>query len=170
MNYQCTITRKSKLRSMRMQVGFGNQILVTAPKWISDKEIYSFIDARSDWIAQRHERQKVYGDNPHLAIRSREHYLQHREAARELVTQKVQQWNTHYQFDYNRISIKNMSTRWGSCSSKRNLNFHYKLLFVPEDVLDYVVVHELCHLQEMNHGRQFWALVAETIPDYKKYQ
>ncbi|MCA9386358.1 M48 family metallopeptidase, partial [Candidatus Dojkabacteria bacterium] len=59
-------------------------------------------------------------------------------------------------------------TNWGSCSSKGNLNFTWRLIFAPLEILDYVVVHELCHLKEQNHSQRFWDLVAEQVPDYKK--
>lgn len=96
------------------------------------------------------------------------HYTEHKEAARALVVERLQQYNQHYNFTWNRVAIRNTKRSWGSCSSLKNLNFSYKLLFLPEDLCDYIVVHELCHLQELNHGPRFWLLVAETIPDYKE--
>ncbi|HEV7448999.1 MAG TPA: M48 family metallopeptidase [Candidatus Paceibacterota bacterium] len=77
-------------------------------------------------------------------------------------------FNTHYNHAVRRVFIKNSKSRWGSCSSRGNLNFNYKLLFVPPQVLDYVVVHELCHLRHFNHGPEFWALVAEVLPNHKE--
>lgn len=71
-------------------------------------------------------------------------------------------------FEFNNIAIRDQSTRWGSCSSKKNLNFNWRLIFGPEEVLDYVIVHELCHLKEMNHSKNFWNLVASIMPDYKQ--
>jgi predicted metal-dependent hydrolase len=94
------------------------------------------------------------------------HYLANKEAARVLVHQKLLEHNEHYGFKWGRVSIKNMKSRWGSCSSKGNLNFHYRIAMLPEELFDYVIVHELCHLKVFNHSQMFWDLVAEKVPDY----
>lgn len=93
-------------------------------------------------------------------------YSLHKEAARVRVHEKLLVWNALYGFKYNKVAIRNTRSRWGSCSRAGNLNFNYKLLFIPERLFDYVIVHELCHLKEFNHSRAFWDLVAKTIPDY----
>ena len=67
-----------------------------------------------------------------------------------------------------KISIRNQKSRWGSCSKKGNLNFNYKLVFLAPELRDYVIVHEICHVKEFNHGRGFWALVAEAVPDHRE--
>jgi predicted metal-dependent hydrolase len=92
-------------------------------------------------------------------------YLALKEHARELVHARLAHFNQHYNFSYNRVSIKNTKTKWGSCSSKRNLNFSYKIITLPPELQDYLIVHELCHLSEMNHRKGFWDLVGETIPN-----
>jgi predicted metal-dependent hydrolase len=89
-----------------------------------------------------------------------------REDARTLVEARLTHFNEIYAFSYKRVAIRNQKTRWGSCSSHKNLNFHYKILFLSPELADYLIVHELCHLQEMNHGAAFWSLVSKTIPDY----
>lgn len=71
-----------------------------------------------------------------------------------------------YGFSYRAITIRNQRTCWGSCSRKKTLSFNYKLIFLPARVQEYVVVHELCHLREMNHSPKFWTLVSQIIPDY----
>jgi predicted metal-dependent hydrolase len=71
---------------------------------------------------------------------------------------------------YDRIAIKGQSTRWGSCSSKRNLNFNWRLMMAPPGAVDYVIIHELCHLKELNHSPRFWALVAQHCPDYRRWE
>lgn len=96
------------------------------------------------------------------------HYTQHKETARALVHARLVYWNQFYGHTYNRVAIRNQRSRWGSCSSKQNLNFNYKLIFLPIELVDYVIVHELCHLKHFNHGRDFWSTVAETIVDYEK--
>ncbi len=94
-------------------------------------------------------------------------YTRHKHLALLLVQKKVAEWNAIYGFRVGKISVKNQKTRWGSCSKKGNLNFNYKILFLPEPLADYLVVHELCHLGEFNHSHKFWNLVAQTLPDYK---
>jgi predicted metal-dependent hydrolase len=95
-------------------------------------------------------------------------YKKYKEHSLYLIHQKIIHFNTHYNFKINKVFIKNQKTRWGSCSTKGNLNFNYKVALIPEHLTDYVVVHEICHLGQFNHSPKFWALVAQTIPDYKK--
>ncbi|MDE2037916.1 MAG: M48 family metallopeptidase [Patescibacteria group bacterium] len=108
---------------------------------------------------------------PLWQTRSRKLYMANREAARSLVHERIGHFMAHYGPRHGivpgRVAIRNQRSRWGSCSRKGNLNFNYKILFLPAAARDYVIVHELCHLKEFNHGRRFWDLVAETVPDYK---
>lgn len=98
--------------------------------------------------------------------RRRAHYLHHREEARRLVKERLAYWNGYYKHPLRKIFIKQHRSRWGSCSERGNLNFNYKIIFLPPALQDYVVVHELCHLREFNHSPAFWALVEQTLPDY----
>ena len=95
------------------------------------------------------------------------HYLTHKEVARELVLARLHFWNQYYGFRYNRVAIRNQKTCWGSCTSLKNLNFSYKLIFLPPHLQDYVVLHELCHLKELHHGQTFWDLMGQVMPDYE---
>ena len=98
--------------------------------------------------------------------RTSQNYLKYKEMAREIAASRLEYFNTFYGFKYNRVAIRDQKTRWGSCSKKGNLNFNYKIALIPEKARDYIIVHELCHLGEFNHSRNFWDLVAKTVPDY----
>lgn len=98
------------------------------------------------------------------------HYEMHKELARSIIHGRLQYWNQHYNFSYNRVAIKNQRRCWGSCSEKGNLNFNYRIIFLPETLMDYIIVHELCHLAELNHSRIFWNHVEKALPDYKTHR
>lgn len=94
-------------------------------------------------------------------------YKKHKETSRMFVHQKIAELNMHYGFPIRKVAIRNTKSRWGSCSKQGNLNFNYKILFLPPHIADYIIVHELCHLKEFNHSVNFWNLVAEVVPDHK---
>ena len=98
------------------------------------------------------------------------HYLKHKEAARALVLERLEHFNQYYGYSWNRVAIRNQRRCWGSCTELGNLNFNYRLLFLPPELRDYIIVHELCHLKELNHSPRFWALVAEQLPEYNVYR
>ena len=88
------------------------------------------------------------------------------EQAKVLILKRVDFYANKMKLSYGKVTIKDQKTRWGSCSSKKNLNFNYRLIMAPLEVLDYVVVHELAHLKQMNHSELFWREVEQIIPDY----
>lgn len=101
-----------------------------------------------------------------LKRRSRKDYSKHKELSRALVHERITHYNAFYQFAVGRVFIKNHKSRWGSCSKLGNLNFNYKLVHLPPQLADYIIVHELCHLAHFNHSTKFWALVARTTPNH----
>lgn len=96
----------------------------------------------------------------------RAHYALHKEHARALIEERIAYWLTCIPVSPGRIAIKDQRSRWGSCSTKGNLNFNYRLALIPIELADYVIVHELCHLMEFNHSPRFWNKVGEILPDY----
>lgn len=93
-----------------------------------------------------------------------------RQQAREIISARAAHWAGLLGVKYNRIAIKSQRSLWGSCSRKGNINFNWRLAAAPAQALDYVVIHELCHLREMNHSRKFWAHVAQACPDFKQHR
>lgn len=91
----------------------------------------------------------------------------YRDKAREIFEERAAYFAGKLGVKFEKVFIKDQSSRWGSCSSAKNLNFNFRLLLAPERVLDYLVIHEVCHLREMNHSSRFWDLVESLMPDYK---
>lgn len=141
-------------------------MVVTAPKYVSNKQINEFVSSKNDWILKTLA--KCEPDDPGKLKLSRKDYQINKRLALKMVREKILYLGGLYGLRPRKIFIRNQSTRWGSCSSKGNLSFNFRLIYLPDPLLDYLVVHELCHLREMNHSARFWALVEKTVPDYKK--
>jgi len=92
----------------------------------------------------------------------------YREKAREIISKKISKYEDHFSESFNKLYIRDQKTKWASCSAKKNISFNWRLLLGPEDVLEYVVVHELIHLEEPNHSRKFWKRMEEILPDYRE--
>lgn len=115
------------------------------------------------WFRKQKRRRRSVGSSV------TKHYRVHKEAARLLVHDRLTYFNAHYGLRWNRVAIRNPRRSWGSCTSLGNLNFSYKILFLPPHLRDYIIVHELCHLSELNHGATFWQLVAHCAPAYEEH-
>lgn len=87
--------------------------------------------------------------------------------AHQVLADRLFDWSERMNLPYKKVQIRRQQTRWGSCSSQGHINLNAKLMFLPAECIDYVIVHELCHLVHMNHSRRFWALVAKHYPNYK---
>ncbi len=163
---QYTIKKSKRAKNISLSVNRDATIVLTLPWWVPKKMGKVFVDSKRQWILKQIKDIELKTKDKKL--RTREDYIKNKEKARVLITERLKYFNQYYNLKYNRISIRDTKTRWGSCSSNANLNFSYKLLFLPNDVSDYIIVHELCHLKEMNHSRDFWNLVAEAIPNHRK--
>ncbi len=102
------------------------------------------------------------------SVASKAQFAQYKAQAETLVRERLEYFNAIYNFKYNKITIRNQRSRWGSCSKKGNINFNYKIALISPELADYIIVHELCHLGEFNHSKKFWDLVAKTIPEYRE--
>lgn len=160
-----TLRRKRFSRVVRFVVHGDGRLVVTAPVMMGVRVIEKMIAEKGEWIAGKREMMK--GKVPEVSAEERrEMYEKHKGDALRLVQDRLAVFNQVYGLRWKNVRIKNSRTRWGSCSGKGNLNFHYKIALLPIHLADYIIVHELCHLAQMNHSPRFWALVAKTIPDH----
>ena len=161
-----TIKKSSKARNLRISICLDKGLEVTLPFFATQKNAEKFIREKASWILQKLREVKSDKNIILPKVKAQEFY-KYKMQATKLVNSKLEQYNQFYNFDYNRVCIRDQKTRWGSCSSQKNLNFNFKIAFLKDRLADYIVVHELCHLKEMNHSRSFWDLVSKTIPDHK---
>lgn len=164
---------RSKRKTVGISVKPGGEIIIRAPRLLPRAAILSFAYEKADWILSSYEKQKNRAvppidapkDAATLALEKR-----YRDAAKEYIPKRVEYYHEFTGGTYNKITIRDQKSRWGSCSSNGTLSFNYRLMLAPPRVLDYVVVHELCHLTHMNHSADFWNMVASILPDYKEYR
>ncbi len=161
-SYELKPSRKA--RSLRLEIG-ATGLVVTKPWFISSIFMDQFIKRQADWIIKNLAKHNQAQALP--KINKDDLVILKKKAAKLLIT-RLEFFNREYNYKYKSISVRDQKTRWGSCSRQGALNFNYRLALLPEELLDYVAVHELCHLKEMNHSIRFWLLVAKTIPDYKE--
>jgi hypothetical protein len=164
--FSYTTKRSKRARRVRLAVHPDGSVVVTGPIGAPQAALDRFVAEKREWILDKLKRFEVMRQRFGRPL-SREDYLKHKEQARALIYERLRIYNEIYNFSYNKVFIKNQKTCWGSCSSKKNLNFNYKILFLPKEQQDYIIVHELCHLKEMNHSPKFWALVKKSIPNYR---
>jgi predicted metal-dependent hydrolase len=165
----CFVKRNTQTRHIRLAVERGGRMTLTIPKRLSLVAAQHYFEKKKAWIVASYERSLAHP--PRLLTQGgAEEYRVHKERARERITARVVYYAERYGVTYQSLSIRNQKSRFGSCSARRHLSFNYRLIFLPPHLLDYVVVHEVCHLQELNHSQKFWTLVAQTIPDYREHK
>ena len=161
---------RSKRKTLAIEIKKDGRVIVRAPMRVPMRDIERFINEKSEWIrvhrAKVLERKAQEESNPVPALTDAQ-LRGLKKRASIVISERVAHFAPLVGVDYGRITIRSQKTRWGSCSSKGDLNFNCLLLLAPPEVLDYVVVHELCHRKQMNHSPRFWAEVARIIPDYK---
>lgn len=166
---QYVLQKRSGTRSVRLAIYNDGYFVVNAPKWYPLYVINKFIMEQADWVLEKLAGSDTNSVQRVLAQKEAD-YRKKKEWARIVIRERVEFFNRQYNFEFKRIAIKNQRTCWGSCSQKGNLNFNYRVAELPENLRDYIIVHELCHLKELNHSRKFWELVAKVMPDYKRHR
>lgn len=161
---------RSARKSLGLEVRDANTVLARIPNRVSDRELQKFVEEHRDWILEkiavmeeREEHRKTVGA-PDLRSLSKTDQMK----IQLKIGKRVRHYCEVMGVKVGLVTVKNQKTRWGSCSAKGNVNFNYQLAFLPEELLDYVVVHELAHRRHMDHSKEFWAEVEEYCPDYRE--
>jgi predicted metal-dependent hydrolase len=164
-----TIRKHHKARRMTLSIHQDGNVVITIPRYTAKREAHAMVRERQEWLqkqlqtveTQSIERPSFFPeDSPAV-----------RRVARRVITSRLAELNdAHYQLPYQKISIRSMRTRWGSCSAEGNMSFSYKVAYLPDELRDYVLIHELCHLAQMNHSARFWALVEKGDPQYAEHR
>lgn len=164
-HYTHTLSARSK--NIRFTIKPDGSCNLITPKRIPESVIDAFLSSREVWIAKKVSH---YKNNPRITLGtgSAQELKENRGEVYNRILERLHFFAHYYNnVTWKNINIRNQSSRWGSCSKQGNLSFNYKMIHLPEDLFDYIVVHELCHLLEMNHSQKFWNLVEITIPNHK---
>jgi predicted metal-dependent hydrolase len=165
------LIRSARARSIRITIYPTGEVKVTAPRLTPEFLISKFVNSKSSWITKKlahFSKHPVSDERKLLNSLGRKDFKEQKGKALELVRSRLEHFNKHYNFIYKNVSIRNQKSRWGSCSHRGNLSFNFKLIYLKPEIQDYVVIHELCHLKEMNHSKRFWDLVSEMAPNWKE--
>lgn len=156
---------RSGRKTLALEIKSGG-LIVRAPQNVTDERIEAFVGQHRDWIEKHLKKLEARAQAQPLSMEELRALA--RQAA-EVIPERVRYYAPKVGVTYGRITIRNQRTKWGSCSGKGNLNFNCLLMLTPPEVLDSVVVHELCHRKEMNHSDRFYAEVLRVFPDYWKW-
>lgn len=159
---QFVINRRRGQRSVRLRLDNQGKIIISGPLSLRDTQAKELLVKHSAWIenakSKLAQKKQIICADPLPMLRAK---------TQSIVRERLLHFNQFYNFSYRTIRLSSAKTRWGSCGSLGNLTFNCKLSVLPQHLIDYVVVHELCHLKEHNHSKSFWNLVSVHVPDHK---
>ncbi|MDR1997886.1 MAG: M48 family metallopeptidase [Candidatus Margulisbacteria bacterium] len=156
------VHKSRRARQIRLCITPRREVKLTLPWYMPLSAGQAVVREKEGWITE------ILAKLPPPINYAPEDIARHKTAVWQPIAALAEEYAVKYGVHFQNIKIKDQATRWGSCSRLGNLNFNWRLALVPEDIRRYVVIHEICHLKEMNHSRRFWALVAQYYPDYKK--
>lgn len=165
--------QRSRRKTLSLEVTPDGRVIAKAPLLYGTWRIEAFASQKKDWIRRKvsvqKRKQNDYAErHKYLEPFTDEEIKEMQKLARKVIPERVAYYAPIVGVTYNRIAIRGQKSRWGSCSAKGNLNFNYLLMKTNDKVIDYVVIHELCHRKQMNHSKAFWNEVARVMPDYKE--
>lgn len=155
---------RSQRRTLALQLLPDGTLLIRCPQKMPEQEALRFVKEKQDWIQKHMDRLPP----PQPPLTQQQLYELARQAQTDLPP-RLEKYAAALQVRFGKVTIRAQHSLWGSCSSKGNLSYNCLIMLMPEEVRDYIVVHELCHLLEFNHSKRFWALVESVIPNYRQH-
>ncbi len=162
MDYEIIYSKRKTLTLKATESG----LVVYAPRGLKRERIEEFVGKHEEWAKRRLD--EVRREEAFWSSMTEKQIKELRELARHTLAKKTEWYSNVMGLSYGRITITGAKGRFGSCSSRGNISYSYRLMAYPDRAVDYVVVHELCHLVHMNHSKEFYALLAKILPDYKE--
>ena len=162
---------RSSRKTMSLEIKADGSVVVRAPLRLSEAKIQKFVEEKQEWILKNLEeiqKRDAQKENVQKLSALERQHLQNKACV--VIPRRVAYYAEKLGVSYGKITLRQQKTRWGSCAANGNLNFNWLLILAPPEVLDYVVVHELCHRREMNHSQAFWKEVEKILPDYRERQ
>ena len=154
----------AKRKTISIQITPAGEVVVRYPRRMHLAQVQSFVESKHGWIQAKLQK---LASQPQLPPLTEEERSALRRQAQEDFEERTARFAPLVGVDYGRITIRSQKTRWGSCSAQGNLNFNCLLMLAPQQVRDYVLIHELCHRKHLNHSREFWEEVQRFCPDYR---
>lgn len=158
---------RSHRKSVAIEITPRGEILVRCPLRMPRWQVQQFLDRKSGWIRDHLSRLAA---QPQASVLMPEEHQALIRSAKDYFPRRVRFWAEKMDIPFGRITVRSQHTRWGSCSAAGNLSFNCLLMLAPEEIRDYVIIHELCHRREMNHSSRFWAQVEAHLPDYQLHR
>ena len=159
---------KSARKTFCLEITPSLEVVLRAPRQATKTSIKAFFDSKEKWLrAGLLKMEQKLKERPREQKLSDEEIARLKAEAKEVVCERVRYFAEIMGAKYGKVTVRHQKSRWGSCSAKGNLSFNCLLLLFPAELLDYVVVHELCHIKYMNHSERFWSEVEKYLPDYK---
>lgn len=162
------LRRHPRSRRVTLRVYPDGVVRMSVPPRASEAWIVAGLRKHAAWLRQTWERANA-APRPAAALLTHADYLRHKTVALTLIHERLAALNAaHYSFRWRRVAVRDQRTRWGSCSRLGDLSFNYRLALLPAHLADYVICHELCHLEQFDHSARFWSLVARACPNHRE--
>ncbi len=162
------ILKRSRRKTLALEITRKGELIIRAPQRMPLSEIQAFVEKKQPWIEKHLLQIAQQNEDIPAEPLTQDEVCKLADQALRIIPERVKYYAPIVGVTYHNITIRNQKTKWGSCSSRKNLNFNCGLMLAPPEILDYVVVHELCHLKVMDHSPAFWQEVEQILPDYRK--